>query len=557
MATMKDSFSLLSARVFSQLSRLDLNLDVKSLLLIHLPLLLFTIVAGKIIYLRHFHPLSRFPGPFLGSITNFYQLYIITTGRLEQYEAAWHAKYGPLVRIRPNVLSSSDPRHGPYIYHKNADKTSFQDLPSFGLEESVGSQKSHKVHAYLKKRVAPAFRLEVVKRSENMVDDQILKLLKEWDRRYLKESKDGLLDCAPWTQYLAYDVISEIAFGESKGFLKKGGDVEGLITELLKAIKAGMILSAVADLFLTIYNEPLGIGRWLLKPGVDPKSGLGKIVTFAQNQITTRRNRIAEGKPVRNDVVNHIMSLQNPDGTLVPDSYIRAELTLVTFAGSDTTAANIRHIIISVLSNPSVKAKLIAEIDGNYEAGRLSGMVGTYDDLNANSPYLYAVLKESRRIRAPIPILLPRQVNAPGLHLPVGHGSEQTTVFIPPGVDIGQNSMVTTRDKHYYGPDADEFKPERWLETEVGKAQAEKLERADMTFGAGARVCLGRNIAWMELIKSVSALFRYFDIERVEPPAGGKPYKCENFSLWYEDGIWIRIRRRDVREWNMVDAAVV
>src|SRR5690606_16560084 len=141
----------------------------------------------------------------------------------------------------------------------------------------------------------------------------------------------------------------------------------------------------------------------------------------------------------------HIIALRYPDGASVSGSYIRAGLTLITFARSVTTAANIRHVITAVLSNPSIKAKLIAEFDSRYESRRVCGEVATCDALNApdNCPYLYAVLKESPRIRAPIPILLPRQVSPPGLHLPIGIGTDETTIFIPPGVDIGQNSMVT------------------------------------------------------------------------------------------------------------------
>lgn len=281
----------------------NVDLPISSIFLVYLPTLILTLAISKIIYLRHFHPLAHFPGPFLGSITNFYQLYVITTGKLEQYEAAWHKKYGPVVRIRPNVLSSSDPRHSPLIYHIKADKTSFQDLPAFGIQESVGTQKSHKAHAFLKKRVAPAFRLEVVKRSEDKVDAQIAKLVKEWDRRYLSGTvegkKDGILDISPWTQYLAYDVITEIAFGKNEGFLKENKDVGGLIEELLKTIKGGMIVTAVADLFLTIYNEPFGIGKRLLEPNVDPNVGLGRIITVSLTPHTIFTSSERKAMPSR------------------------------------------------------------------------------------------------------------------------------------------------------------------------------------------------------------------------------------------------------------------
>ena len=49
-----------------------------------------------------------------------------------------------------------------------------------------------------------------------------------------------------------------------------------------------------------------------------------------------------------------------------------------------------------------------------------------------------------------------------------------------------------------YGADADEFKPERWMQSEKRKFE---LEAAQLTFGAGSRGCMGKDIALMELHK--------------------------------------------------------
>src|SRR5690606_8033459 len=100
-STMKLALSAINPHL---LSDVNLEFDIRSILFIHIPTILATLVLAKVIYLRHFHPLAGFPGPFLGSITNFYQMYVIWTGRSDQFEAKWHKKYGPLVRIRPNVL---------------------------------------------------------------------------------------------------------------------------------------------------------------------------------------------------------------------------------------------------------------------------------------------------------------------------------------------------------------------------------------------------------------------------------------------------------------------
>lgn len=68
----------------------------------------------------------------------------------------------------------------------------------------------------------------------------------------------------------------------------------------------------------------------------------------------------------------------------------------------------------------------------------------------------------------------------------------------------GQRLLVThgsVRDKAIHGTDADAWRPERWLEE-----GAEVLERFSFTFGFGGRVCLGRDIALMEIYKGAMAV---------------------------------------------------
>ncbi|KAL6238012.1 cytochrome P450 [Aspergillus navahoensis] len=58
-----------------------------------------------IIYTRWFHPLARFPGPFWAFVS-----------RAEKTQRKLHEKYGPVVRIAPNELVTSDPAAAKTFY---------------------------------------------------------------------------------------------------------------------------------------------------------------------------------------------------------------------------------------------------------------------------------------------------------------------------------------------------------------------------------------------------------------------------------------------------------
>jgi len=63
-------------------------------------------------YLR----LRHIPGPFFASVSNIQRLYWVLSGRAHDHHIALHKKYGPLVRMGPNMVSVGDPSETGKIY---------------------------------------------------------------------------------------------------------------------------------------------------------------------------------------------------------------------------------------------------------------------------------------------------------------------------------------------------------------------------------------------------------------------------------------------------------
>ncbi|KAJ3929376.1 MAG: hypothetical protein NXY57DRAFT_900206 [Lentinula lateritia] len=70
---------------------------------------LFLYVGALAIYRLFFHPLSKYPGPLLASLTDWYEMYynIIKGGALVTKINRLHKVHGPVIRIGPNTVSQT------------------------------------------------------------------------------------------------------------------------------------------------------------------------------------------------------------------------------------------------------------------------------------------------------------------------------------------------------------------------------------------------------------------------------------------------------------------
>lgn len=79
------------------------------------------------------------------------------------------------------------------------------------------------------------------------------------------------------------------------------------------------------------------------------------------------------------------------------------------------------------------------------------------------------------------------------------------------------NPYVLQRTEEVFGEDKDSYVPERWLRKEGEGEQdfaerRQKMKKSILAFGAGHRVCLGQEMAMLEVTKTLSTLFKRFDV---------------------------------------------
>jgi cytochrome P450 len=175
----------------------------------------------------------------------------------------------------------------------------------------------------------------------------------------------------------------------------------------------------------------------------------------------------------------------------------------------------VRHIY----SSPEALAKIRAELASVKGHVKIANMIHRHDE-PCDLPYLEAAILEALRLSPTFGLSLGRIVPATGCQL--------NDFFIPPGYTVSMSGWAVNIDKNYFGKDAKEFKPERWIgshPTELAKdgsglprTMRNYLEAGWLTFGAGSRVCIGRHLSIIAFTKFVADMVRQFDIEVVKEP---------------------------------------
>ncbi|KAL6415740.1 benzoate 4-monooxygenase cytochrome p450 [Ilyonectria robusta] len=228
------------------------------------------------------------------------------------------------------------------------------------------------------------------------------------------------------------------------------------------------------------------------------------------------------------DFLQHFIESKETHPELVNDGVIMGYLLVNLLAGADTTAITIRAIFWYALHNREAYKKLEAEIlaadladIASFSSARalpcelpFRGHLSTSNAADKRSTDFEAVVREAMRMHPGVCMLLERYVPDSGLKLPDGR-------YIPAGTAVGINPYVVGRNKGIWGDDADTYRPERWLqnedETDIGYKERLRLYNAsDLTFGGGSRICIGRNLAQLEVYKIVATLIRRYDISLVD-----------------------------------------
>ena len=177
------------------------------------------------------------------------------------------------------------------------------------------------------------------------------------------------------------------------------------------------------------------------------------------------------------------------------DPYVlRSETLNVLLAGRDTTASLLSNTWHVLARRPDIWTKLKSEV------ASLNGKKPTYEQIK-EMKYLRYVLNESLRLMPVVPANGRCAVR--DTVLPVGGGEDgRSPLFVPKGHMINYSVWAMHRRTDLYGPDAEEFRPERWEKLRPGWEY--------LPFNGGPRICLGQQFALIEASYTTIRLMQAF-----------------------------------------------
>jgi benzoate 4-monooxygenase len=223
-------------------------------------------------------------------------------------------------------------------------------------------------HTRKRKIVAHTFSAKSVGQFEQYMHQNLELFFKRWSG--LSEKAQGgysRMDALNWFNFLAFDVIGDLAFGAPFGMLERGQDVAEVRdspTSPPKYAPAIEILNRRGEVSGTLGCLPA------LKPYAkylpDPffSRGLNAVKDLAGLAIARVKDRLDNADSVdRVDLLARLMEGKDAKGEPMGREELTAEAQTQLIAGSDTTSNTSCAVLFHVLNNPYVIPKIQKELD--------------------------------------------------------------------------------------------------------------------------------------------------------------------------------------------------
>ncbi|KAJ1422976.1 Cytochrome P450 [Sesbania bispinosa] len=330
------------------------------------------------------------------------------------------------------------------------------------------------IWAHQRKILAPELYMEKVKGMMKIVSESSISLLNLWSSRI--EAEGGVADIKidEYMRTFSGNVISRACFGSnySKGeeiFLK------------LRALQEVICWKNMSKGVPGMRYLPTKTNRkaWALEK---------EVTSLILQGVKERKESNFEKDLLQMVLEGAKKSNLTQEAT---DCFIVDNCKNIYLAGYETTAIAATWCLMLLASNQSWQDRVRAEV-----LEICQGRIPDYDML-CKMKQLTMVIHESLRLYPPVAVMSRQAFK----DMKFGN------IDVPKGLSLWIMVITLHTDPDIWGADAYKFNPERFANGTIGAC---KLPHVYMPFGLGPRVCLGQNLAMVELKMMIALILSKF-----------------------------------------------
>lgn len=334
---------------------------------------------------------------------------------------------------------------------------------------------------------------------------------------------------------LTFDNICGLAFGKDPQTLAPGLPDNAFASAFDRATEASLQRFILPEVMWKLKKWlRLGMEVGLTRSLVQIDGYMSSVINARKKELNNHTNNNNDNP--HDDLLSRFMKKKE----CYSDKFLSHVALNFILAGRDTSSVALTWFFWLLIQNPRAEEKILSEI--------CSVLLSTRgDDINVwlDEPvtfeeleplvYLKAALSESLRLYPSVPEDSKQAISDDVL--PDG-------TFIPAGSSITYSIYSAGRMRSTWGDDCMEFKPERWLSSDGKRFEMQDSYRF-VSFNAGPRICLGKDLAYLQM-KSVAAavLMRH----RLTVVPGHKVEQKMSLTLFMKYGLKVDVHNRDLTD---------
>ncbi|KAJ6481954.1 cytochrome P450 [Mycena sanguinolenta] len=330
------------------------------------------------------------------------------------------------------------------------------------------------------------------------------------------------VDVTDGLRRMTLDVIGQAGFNYDFHALTdtgRPGEMSEALTNLFHSpnTRRNFMFVELQSLIPALKFLPLPGQKTLAKAHAAMHSIASQIVSDSKRDILAQAEKSFDSS--KRDLLSVLlkanMSTSVPAHQRMSDSELISQIPTFVLAGHETTSNSTSWALHSLSLHPATQNKLREELF------TLSSENPTMEELNS-LPYLECVVRETLRVHGPVAFMdrIATQDDVLPLSRPYidRAGKSHDTFPIRKGQIIHMSILAFNHDPEIWGPDAGEFRPERWENVPSGAGAIPGMPHPNLfSFFAGQTNCIGYRFSLVEMKALLFTLIRAFEFEPAVP----------------------------------------